>query len=176
MDPFLGEIRIFSGNYAPYNWALCDGQLLSIQQYSALFSLLGIYYGGDGKVTFALPDLRGRAPMNFGQGPGLTPRVLGETDGSASVMLISSELPPHNHTAGCVTTSANQPSPVDAVWATTSGGKGGGTPVGYQATANTQMNPQALTVTGGSQPHNNMQPYLGINFIIALVGVFPQRP
>lgn len=175
-DPFIGEVRIFAGNFAPKGWALCNGQLLPIPQNTALFALIGAVYGGDGKTNFALPDLRGRAPMHQGAGPGLSPRQLGVAGGSATASLSVSQLAVHNHGAGCVTDQADSPNAAGAVWANTGGGKGGGSPVGYQAAANTPMNPLALASTGGGQGHNNMQPYQGINFIIALQGIFPPRP
>lgn len=175
MDPYIGEIRIFAGNYAPKDWALCNGQLLPIAQNTALFALLGTHYGGDGKTNFALPDLRGRAPMHQGSGPGLSPRQLGVAGGSTTAMLDITQIPQHSHQGGCVATAANQADPANAVWAATGGGKGGGG-AGYQAAANTQMNPQALAPSGAGQVHNNMQPYLGINFIIALQGIYPMQP
>lgn len=176
-DQFIGEIRIFAGNFAPKGWAFCNGDLIPISQNTALFSLLGTTYGGDGKTNFALPDLRGRAPMHQGTGPGLTQRILGDADGVASVTLLPTQMPAHTHQAGCVTTQSNEANPSNAVWAANNaGGKGGGAATGYQPTANTAMNPAAIAPSGGSQPHNNMQPYLGINFIIALQGEFPMRP
>lgn len=175
--PFLGEIRMYAGKFAPNAWEFCNGQVLPIATNEYLFSDLGHRYGGDGTPTFALPDLRGRAPMHVRhEGPEATLRPLGKAGGSAAVTLASSELPAHNHGAGCVTSTATQANAVNAVWANTVGGKGGGAAVGYQASANTKMNPQALRSSGGNQPHNNMQPYQGINFIILVKGVPPSKP
>ncbi|XEC95623.1 phage tail protein [Paenibacillus tarimensis] len=171
MDPFIGEIRIFSGSYAPKDWAFCEGQLLQISSYTALFSILGTRYGGNGRTTFALPDLRDRAPMNQGAGPGLTPRTIGEMNGSGAVALIESEMPAHTHIPNCRSQSGTD-SPEGAVWAGTTGLSG---PRVYSDTADKPMNPHALSVVGGGVPHNNMQPSLGIKFIIALQGVFPSR-
>jgi microcystin-dependent protein len=171
MDPFVAEIRIFPFNFAPKGWAWCDGQILPISQNTALFSLLGTTYGGDGKSTFALPDLQGRAPMHPGQGPGLSLHDLGETGGSDSVTLLASELPGHSHSFQADTVDpadTNVPSP-NASLAQSSGG------TLYQAASNAQMAPQMLGAAGGGQPHNNLQPYLTLNFNIALQGVFPPR-
>ncbi len=170
-DPFVAEIRIFPFNFAPKGWAWCDGQLLPISQNTALFSLLGTTYGGNGKSTFALPDLQGRAPMHPGQGPGLSLHDLGETGGSDTVTLLQSEIPAHAHPARANTIDlgdTNIPSP-NAVLAQSSGG------TLYQTTSNAQAAPQALTPAGGDQPHNNLQPYLTFYFNIALQGVFPPR-
>jgi microcystin-dependent protein len=174
-DPFVGEIAVFAGNYAPMGWALCNGQLLSISGNSALFSLLGTTYGGNGQTNFALPNLMGVAPMQAGQGPGLTDRSLGEAVGSQSVTLLTPQMPGHTHVpmANAAEASATAAAPTGKVW-------GAADPFGasiYAAATNpVAMNPVALGVTGGSQPHNNMQPYLGLTFIIALQGIFPQRP
>jgi microcystin-dependent protein len=173
-NPFLAEIRIFTGNFAPKGWALCDGQLMPISQNTALFSLLGTTYGGDGKSNFALPDLQGCAPMQAGQGPGLSQRFLGETGGEQTVTLLQTEMPAHSHGALGATGSANA-SPVNNAWA--SGAKlGGGNIYTPSVPANNvQMNPAALSIAGGNLPHNNMPPFLGLTFIIALQGVFPAR-
>jgi microcystin-dependent protein len=173
MDPFVAEIRIFAGNFAPKGWAFCDGQLLPISQNTALFSLLGTTYGGDGKSTFALPNLQGRAPLQQGQGPGLSLRDLGEIGGAQTVTLITTEIPAHSHSiqaasAGGVADPGNQ------VWGSAVRGR----PPVYAASnppSNVTMSPQALAITGSSFPHNNMPPYLGLTFIIALQGVFPPR-
>jgi microcystin-dependent protein len=170
-DPFVGEIRMFGGNFAPRGWALCNGQLLPISQNTALFSLLGTYYGGDGKTTFALPNLQGRVPLQQGQGPGLSDRVLGELGGEQAVTLLQSEMPAHNHTVGCDSGVGTVGPPTNGMWA--AGGRG--RPSAYSATPNTIMAPNALAIAGGSLPHNNMQPYLCVTFIIALQGVFPPR-
>lgn len=174
-EPFIGEIILFAGNFAPRGWALCQGQLMSIAQNTALFSILGTTYGGDGVTTFALPDLRGRVPLGQGQGPGLTPRVLGEESGSETVTLISTEIPAHNHQLLANTAAGSLPEPTNNVLAGVSDPNSGGLFNAFEATANTTLSPLAIGVTGGSQPHNNMQPYLCLNYIIALVGIFPSR-
>ena len=172
-SPFVAEIRIFAGNFAPKGWAQCNGQLMPISQNTALFSLLGTTYGGDGKSTFALPDLQGSAPIHQGQGPGLSDRLLGEAAGEQSVTLLTTEMPAHQHQVQAGG-SADQPSPANNSWGTI--GTSRTPPPLYATTANVQMNPQALSVTGSSFPHNNMSPYLCLTFIIALQGVFPARP
>ena len=173
-DPFVGEIRMFAGNFAPTGWALCNGQLLSIAQNPALFSLLGPYYGGDGKTTFGLPNLQGAAPLMAGQGPGLTSRDLGEIGGETAVTLTTAQMPLHPHSALATASPGSGPDPGSAVWAMAAVARG---TVMYTASPGTspQMSPQALSAAGGSQPHNNMPPYLGVNFIIALQGEFPPR-
>ena len=171
-DPFVAEIRMFGGNFAPTGWALCNGQLLPISQNTALFSLLGTYYGGDGKSTFGLPPLEGSVPIGLGQGSGLSDRVLGEQSGSASVTLLDTEIPGHTHTINAYSddpADVNQPSPAVILGATAALSLYSGT------AANTTLNPQALAVSGGSQPHNNMPPYLTVTFIIAMQGIFPPR-
>lgn len=174
MDPFVGEIRLFAGNYAPYGWALCNGQILPIQSNTALFSLLGTTYGGNGTTNFALPNLMGRAPMHWGNGAGLTPRDLGEMSGEPNVTLLQTEIPAHNHLANAQTVSDKLEAEGD-IWAT-AGAPGRGGVQYYSEKADVRLNPMAVGVAGGSQPHNNMQPYQALNFIIALQGVFPQRP
>jgi microcystin-dependent protein len=172
-NPFVAEIRIFAGNFAPTGWATCDGQLLPISQNTALFSLLGTTYGGDGKSTFALPNLQGSAPLQQGQGPGLSLRDLGEIGGEQSVTLLQTEMPAHNHTA-MAASGTGQPDPTNNAWA--SGAKGFGNIYSPSVNAsNVQMSPAALSINGSSQPHNNMMPYLCLTFIIALQGVFPPR-
>lgn len=172
-NPFVAEIRIFAGNFAPKGWALCDGQLLPISQNTALFSLLGTTYGGDGKSTFALPNLQGCAPMHAGQGPGLSLRDLGETAGEQNVTLLQTEMPAHAHGAQG-SSGSNQVSPANNAWA--SGQKlGGGNLYTPTSPQNVQMNPFALSIAGGNLPHNNMPPYLGLTFILAMQGVFPAR-
>lgn len=168
-DPFVAEIRIVPFNFAPRGWAFCDGQLLPLSQNTALFSLLGTTYGGNGKSNFALPDLQGRAPMHPGQGPGLSLHDLGETGGSETVALLESEIPSHSHQARGSGADADTPSPTSASWAGSEAGDS------LRKTASGTFGPQALAPAGGDQPHNNMQPYLTLNFIIALQGVFPQR-
>jgi microcystin-dependent protein len=173
MDPFVAEIRIFPFNFAPKGWAWCDGQLLPISQNTALFSLLGTTYGGDGKSTFALPEMQGNAPMHPGQGPGLSLHDLGETGGSETVTLLQSEIPAHSH--------ALQASIEDGTQGTLAPGVTIATSIGgqlYQTNVNSNlvsMNFNALAPAGGDQPHNNMQPYLTFYFNIALQGVFPPR-
>jgi microcystin-dependent protein len=171
-DPFVAEIRIFPFNFAPKGWAWCDGQLMPLAQNTALFSLLGTTYGGDGKSNFALPDLQGRAPMHPAQGPGLSLHDLGETGGSETVTLLESEIPSHSHALGA------QNVPLGSV--TTPEGKVLTRPASgnlYDSTnpAPVAMSFQALSPAGGDQPHNNMQPYLTFYFCIALQGVFPPR-
>jgi microcystin-dependent protein len=144
-EPFIAEIRIFAGNFAPRGWAFCNGQLLPVAQNTALFSLIGTTYGGDGRTTTALPNLQGRAPMHPGRGPGLTSRRLGESGGSETVTLSTAQMPNHNH------------------------------PLMASAENLVPMANEALPAAGGSQSHNNMQPYLAINFIIALTGLYPSR-
>jgi microcystin-dependent protein len=168
MDPFVAEIRLFAGNFAPNGWAFCNGQLMSIAQNTALFSLLGTTYGGDGMSTFALPNLQGRAPMHPGQGPGLSLHDLGETGGAETVALVGSEIPTHTHTLNVSTQVGTEMSPTDNYLAASPVRS-----VGYAASANTSMNAGVGTP---ADPHNNMQPYLALNFIIALQGVFPPRP
>ena len=173
-NPFLAEIRIFTGGFAPKGWALCDGQLMSISQNTALFSLLGTTYGGNGTSNFALPNLQGCAPMQAGQGPGLSLRDLGETAGEQTVTLLQTEMPAHSHTAVAAPGTGISASPTANAWA--SGLKTG--PALYQPSDNTnnvQMSPFGTSIAGGSQPHNNMPPFLGLTFIIALQGVFPAR-
>ena len=171
-DPFVAEIRIFPFNFAPKGWAFCDGQILPISQNTALFSLLGTTYGGDGKSTFALPNLQGNAPMQPGQGQGLSLRDLGEIGGAESITLLVSEIPFHTHTMQAFATPADLKEPqAGAVLTRNQNG------AIYNTTINNfvQMAPQALSPGGGSLPHNNMQPYLTLNFCIALQGVFPPR-
>ena len=172
-SPFVAEIRIVGFNFAPTGWALCQGQLLPISQNTALFSLLGTFYGGDGKSTFALPNLQDSAPMHPGQGQGLSLRDLGEQGGSETVTLIQSELPSHAHQLRGTITAATQTDPTNAVWAASSVGRT--PPPLYSTTQNATMAPNALNVAGGSLPHNNMHPYLTLSFIIALQGIFPPR-
>jgi microcystin-dependent protein len=171
-DPFLGEIKIFAGNFAPRGWALCVGQLLSIQQNSALFALLGTTYGGDGRLTFGVPDLRSRAPVHRGQGPGLPDVQIGERAGAETVTLLSSHMPAHGHG---VTASGDLAGATSAAGAVL-GAKGrGGVDVYATGGSLTSLAPGSGGNTGGSQPHPNMQPSLTLNFIIALDGIFPSR-
>jgi microcystin-dependent protein len=174
-DPFLSEIRMFGGNYAPRSWALCQGQLMSIAQNTALFSLLGTNFGGDGRVTFGLPNLQGSAPLMAGNGPGLTPRDLGEVGGEPSVTLLSSQMAQHNHAALGTGQPGTTPDPTGAVWAV-AGVARGTNMYSSNPGSSPPMNAQAFAPSGGSQPHNNMPPYLVVSFIICLQGIFPQRP
>jgi microcystin-dependent protein len=176
-DPYIGEIRIFAGNFAPNGWFFCNGQLLPISQYSALFSILGVQYGGNGTTNFGLPNLQGSVPVGSGDGPGLTPRIVGEMGGSDNVSLLSTEMPAHNHRPMGYATDGTTTAPAGDVWAQTSvSGRHGVTPVAlFNTTPDTPMSPMALGVNGSSMPHNNMQPFLGLNFIICYNGDFPQR-
>jgi microcystin-dependent protein len=175
-DPFVAEIRMFGFNFAPMGWAFCNGQLLPISQNTALFSLIGTFYGGDGKSTFALPNLQGSAPLQAGQGPGLSERFVGESGGEPVVTLIHAEMPSHSHPLGCATASGTSANPAGGVWAA---GKVGRQAVSLYAPAvgalPQPMNPAAVNVAGGDQPHNNMPPYLVVNFCIAMQGIFPPR-
>jgi microcystin-dependent protein len=174
-DPFVAEIRIFPFNFAPKGWAMCNGQILPLSQNTALFSLLGTTYGGDGKSNFALPNLQGSAPMHPGQGPGLSLHDLGEIGGSQTVTLLESEIPNHAHLVGrALADAGDSVTPVASVWAQTAAGRGAAA-LYHEAPATGKMNPQSLGAAGGDQPHNNMQPYLTLNFCIALQGVFPPR-
>ena len=170
-EPFIGEIFMGGMNFAPRDFATCDGQLLQIAQNTALFSLLGTTFGGDGVTTFALPDLRGRVPMHMGQGPGLTNRTMGEQSGNEVVTLITSQIPAHTHSLNAVSDAGDISAPAGALLANTGAldkeYKTSGTPV--------PMHPTAIGASGGNQPHNNMPPYLVLNFYIALYGIFPSR-
>ena len=171
-SPFVAEIRIFAGNFAPTGWAQCNGQLMPISQNTALFSLLGTTYGGDGKSTFALPDMQGNVPIGQGQGGGLTDRFLGEESGAPNITLLTTEMPIHNHAIQADVNPGQLNAPgSDRDLARSSGG------FAYKAPPQTltPMAFQALSVTGGSLPHNNMMPYITFTFIIALQGVFPPR-
>lgn len=172
-DPFVAEIRIVGFNFAPTGWALCNGQLLPISQNTALFSLLGTFYGGDGKSTFALPNFQGAFAMNQGQGPGLTERFLGEQGGSQFITLLDSEMAAHNHFAQANNAGTLQ-TPQQNVWSTL-GATRTPPPLYAPAPPNTVMNPFAVTIAGQSLPHNNMSPYLVLNFVIAMQGIFPPR-
>ncbi len=162
-EPFLGEIKIISFNFPPKGWAFCNGQLLSISQNTALFSLLGTTYGGDGQTNFALPNLQGSIPVHVGNG-----FTQGQRGGEEAHTLTLQELPQHTHAPGGSSNSANATSPSGDVWASLASG-------GYAGTGNTTLNPVSITNAGGSQPHSNMAPYLTLNFVIALQGIFPSR-
>lgn len=166
-EPFLGEVRIFGFNFAPRGWAFCNGQILSIAQNTALFALLGVMYGGNGQTTFGLPDLRGRVPLGFGQGPGLSPYNQGQTGGTESVTLQTNQMPMHSHLVSASSQPPNASRPGNAFLA-------GNGP--YQAASDgTTMNPAMIGIAGGGQPHTNIQPYLAMSFCIALEGIFPSR-
>ena len=173
-EPFLGEIRMFGGNFAPRGWAFCNGQLLSIAQNTALFSLLGTTYGGDGRVTFGLPDLRGRVAINPGQGPGLSNYSLGEVTGTENVTILQTQMPAHTHAVACNTGAATQPSPANTVFAAPVDSQGGAGN-GYAPAASGTMSPAMIAPTGGGQPVPILQPLLCLSFIIALEGIFPSR-
>ncbi|PZF74454.1 phage tail protein [Taibaiella soli] len=175
MEPYVGEIRMFAGNFAPAGWALCQGQLMAIQQNTALFSLLGTMYGGNGTSTFGLPNLCGTAPVAFGQGNGLQEWAQGEVQGSEGVTLLTTEMPAHNHNIAANNQSGSVDIPTNAYPANSQDPQFNGNTIYATTAPNTTMNPMALGVTGGSVPHNNMQPYLVVNYIIALQGVFPPR-
>lgn len=174
MDPYVGEIRIFTGTFAPRDWADCNGQIMSVQQNPALFSVIGAIYGGDGRTTFALPNLNGRVPMHQGAGPGLTPRQVGEQGGEAAVTLLTTEMPNHDHVAQALDNQGTLSDPTGAVWTKTPKlTRPAVDTKGFSPTPDVPMSPLALSVAGGSQPHNNMQPFLAVRFIIALEGVYP---
>ncbi len=193
MDPFIGQIVMFGGNYAPQGWAFCDGQILPINSNAALFAILGTRYGGDGRTTFALPDLRGRVTVHPGRGPGLSSYQLGQRGGVESVVLSTSEIPSHTHVAMVQPQSAqvrinasdeegDTSSPAGAVWAKDPNGNdtygsGGATTQMASNAVQVEIPNSQVTIgdTGGSQPHTNIQPYLCINYIIALQGYFPPR-
>jgi microcystin-dependent protein len=172
-DPFVAEIRIFAGNFAPVGWATCDGQLLPISQNTALFSLLGTFYGGDGKSTFALPNMAGSAPVAAGQGLGLTDRFLGEPGGSPTVLLLDAEMPIHNHPFAVRSGNGTQGTLAPNV---VMGRSVNGSLYQSNTTANlAPMDVTSLGVAGSSSPHNNLQPYLALTFIIAMQGIYPPR-
>jgi len=169
-EPYVGEVRMFAGNFAPRGWAFCDGQLLAVSQNDALFSLLGTIYGGDGRTTFGLPDLRGRIPIHAGHGPGLSERRLGAKGGEENVTLTVNQMPSHTHTPQASSSPASELQP------------GGRVPGVAQSQAfmdrllgPTNMNSQSVTNVGGSRSHTNLMPFLCVNFIIALVGIYPSR-
>lgn len=168
-EPFLATIVMFGGNFAPRGWALCNGQLVSISQNAALFSILGTTFGGDGVQTFALPDLRGRVPIHAGQGPGLSPYVSGEQGGTEAVALAQNQMPIHNHAVNAEGLNANSPTPAGTLLSKSA------SQIYNTAAANTTMSPSMISNAGGGQGHPNIQPFLSVNFIIALQGIFPSR-
>ena len=168
-EPFIGEIRLVGFNFAPVGWALCDGQLLSIAENDALFALIGTTYGGDGQSTFALPNFQSRIPIHQGTGSSGTTYTIGEMGGTETVTLIVNQIPTHTHPAQAQSGAGNQPGPGGNVWASSSLNQ-------YNSSAaDSDMNALAITPSGGSQPHDNMMPFLTINFVIALEGIFPSR-
>jgi microcystin-dependent protein len=171
-SPYVGEIRMFAGTFAPVGWAFCDGSLLSIAENEVLFVLIGTTYGGDGQTTFQLPDLRGRVPMHWGQGQGLSNRLLGEYGGTESVTLTAAQLPVHTHPVLAQTGIGTQASPAGGVWAVSPVSTAPLYSAGPPATA---MNAGAIAPSGGSQPHDNMIPFQAVNFIISLYGIFPSQ-
>jgi microcystin-dependent protein len=170
-DQYLGEIRMFGGNFAPYGWALCNGQLLAISQNTALFSLIGTYYGGDGVTTFALPNLQSRVAIHQGQGTGLSPYVIGQNGGTENVTLTSQQMPQHNHSLNANPGNANSNRANGNSLATATNN----TNIYTNAAPAEAMNAASIGLAGSSQPHNNIQPYLCITFIIALQGIYPSR-
>lgn len=176
-DPFVGEIRIFCGTFIPDNWAACDGATLQIQHNTTLYSVIGTQYGGNGSTTFMLPNLKGMAPLHQGPGPGLTARALAATAGVASVTLTQSMMPAHTHGAMALDAAGDVTNPSNAVWAqNVSGGRNPVPQPQYVAAVNTVMNAAVLAAAGGGLPHNNMQPYLPLQFMICLYGEYPGRP
>ena len=173
MEPFIGQICLFGFNFAPTGWAQCNGQLLPISQNQALFALLGTMYGGDGRTTFALPDLRGRVAVGTGQGPGLSNHMQGEQTGTETVTLSNAQIPAHTHLMTASNDSQNSGSPVGNSFG--SAGRGSGTNVYAAGAENVVPMGSSVTPTGGNQPHSNLQPSLALNYCIALQGVFPVR-
>ena len=178
MNPFIGQILMVGFNFAPIGWALCNGQLLSIAQNTALFSLLGTTYGGDGVSTFALPNLQSRVPVHQGQGSGLSPYVIGSVGGTENVTLLATQMPSHNHLINVNNTPGTAPDPTRNIQAEAATGDPRNPTLIPQFTAAAPtgtMAPTTVSMAGGGQPHPNIQPYLTINFIIALQGIFPSR-
>jgi microcystin-dependent protein len=174
-DQFVGEIRILGCNFAPVGWALCNGQLMPISQNTALFSLLGTFYGGDGRTTFALPNLQGCAPLHQGQGSGLSLYSIGQTGGESAVTLLTSQIPSHNHTINCSTSNGASTSPAGNIYAESKVGRQGENRYSAGIGSGAALNPLASSSSGQTSPHNNMPPYLTLNFCIALQGIFPSR-
>jgi microcystin-dependent protein len=173
-DQFLGEIRMVGFNFAPVGWALCNGQILPLSQNTALFSLLGTTYGGDGRSTFALPNFQGLAPISAGNGNGLSPRVLGETGGQVGVSLTTNQAPAHTHPVNCIPGAGTQNSVSNAVWASAPGDRNA-PKLFTNTSAPSPMNAAAVQNTGAGQAHNNLPPYLSVYFVIALQGIYPPR-
>jgi microcystin-dependent protein len=167
--PFIAQISLFAGTFAPRGWMFCNGQMLSIAQNTALFALIGTTYGGNGQTTFALPDLRGRVPLGTGLGPGLSNYSLGQQSGTETVTLLSTQIPAHNHALQASTAAPSTPTPANASLPT------GSSRIYAAGGASQTLNPTSIGSAGGSQPHPNMQPYLALNYIIAVEGIFPSR-
>lgn len=173
MEGYLAQIIMFAGTFAPRNWAYCDGTILPISQYTALFSLIGTTYGGDGRTTFALPDLRGRAAIHAGHGPGLSNRVLGQKGGEEAVALTVPQLASHTHQAYCQSAAGNTNSPIGNIWSTDAGT----TSATYSSVShNENMAANAIGPAGNGQPHDNMSPFLVVNYVICIQGIYPSRP
>ncbi|MGY2894898.1 phage tail protein [Deinococcus sp. UYEF24] len=168
-NPYIGEIRLFAGNFAPANWAFCDGNLLSISDYDTLFNLIGTTYGGDGQNTFALPDLRGRVPLHQGQSGG-SPYVLGQSAGTESVTLSAQQLPVHSHPLTATSGAATSTAPSGQLLATVGSGE-----VYISDTPTASLSAASVGLSGGSQPHENLMPFLGVNYIISLFGIYPSQ-
>jgi microcystin-dependent protein len=171
-QPYIGEIRMFAGSFAPLGWAFCDGSVLPISENEALFVLIGTTYGGDGQETFALPDLRGRVPVHQGTSPAGTPRIVGESAGVEAVTLTQAQLPPHSHHPAASTQPGTSDDPTGRVWAAAADGT---TRLYATAAVDTAMGAGSVGSTGGSQPHDNLMPFLGVSFIISLFGIFPTQ-
>ena len=169
-EPFVGEIRMFAGNFAPRGWAFCDGQLLAVSQNDALFSLLGTIYGGDGRTTFGLPDMRGRLPIHAGTGPGLSPRRLGAKLGSENETLTVNQMPSHTHPMRAATTAGTDNKPQGKMTA-----ESPSLDIYVEDSQTVNLSSEAITSVGGSRSHSNLMPFLCINFIIALFGIYPSR-
>lgn len=168
-SPYVGEIRMFGGNFAPAGWAFCNGQLMAISENDALFNLIGTTYGGDGQSTFALPNLQSRVPIHMGQGPGLSNYIIGEASGTETVTLTTQQIPAHGHPAAATSVDGSDAAPTNNFWANWGSAQYSDQPF------TSQMAATALTPVGGSQPHDNMLPFLTINFIISLFGIFPSQ-
>lgn len=175
VTPYVGEVRMFAGDFAPMGWALCSGQLVSLAEYQVLFTLLGTSYGGDGVNTFGIPDLRGRAPIHFGTGPGQPAVAFAQKSGTEQVTMIQAQMPTHSHPIGALNTGGNSTTPVGTTFANTGAGDNEYTPFISGASTNVTMGATAIVANGGSQPYSILQPSLCISFIIALVGIFPSQ-